>query len=43
MLQNSVGNGIGNVTSPLTLLRIRFVNLAIFWKQDKNTSSIFKD
>jgi len=38
-----VGNGIGIGSSPLTLSSIRFVNLVIFWKQDGNSSSIFKD
>jgi len=43
MLQNWVGNGIGSGSDPLTLSKIRFVNLVIFWKQDGNSSSIFQD
>jgi len=42
MLQNWVGNGIGWGSSPLTLIRIRFVNLVIFWKQEGNSSSILQ-
>ena len=43
MLQNKVGNGIGDGFNPLTLHKSKFVNLVIFWKQDGISSSIFKD
>ena len=43
MLQNWVGNGIGSGSSPLTVIKIKDVNLVIFWKQEGNSSSIFKD
>jgi len=42
MLQNWVGNGIGSGVSPLTVFRIRVVNLVIFWKQDGKSSSILQ-
>jgi len=42
MVQNRVGKGIGSGLTPLTLSKIRFVNLVIFLKQDGNSSPVFK-
>ena len=43
MLQNWVGNGIGWGSDPLTRCKYIYVNLVIFWKQDGNSSSVFKE
>ena len=43
MLQNWVGNGIGLGSDALALAKFKSVNLVIFWKQDGNFSSIYKD